>query len=236
MNQLLLKRQLLSSQEIKCIDKFLDISNSNNYWQNGLLSLYGNNLDELNVKKNLELSNGDILKEIHNIIVNKLDQEKDFFNFVFPKQTSGILISKTEKGGYYNPHFDSYLNGHFSTTVFLNDPDEYEGGELCLFINGKEKKFKLKAGHAITYSTGIMHRVNMVKSGVRYASVFWTHSWLPDASMRNICYELENIKSSILNKKKNPSKKEVITCEEASENSVFLVDNLIESILRLHSK
>lgn len=105
-------------------------------------------------------------------------RNKTFSNFTNPKESWQPMCTKTPVSGYYKPHFDDTGLGHYSTTIFISDPDEYEGGELVLWLDGKEVFFKPKSGMGITYETGIGHRVNTVTKGERIAFVFWTHcSW-----------------------------------------------------------
>ena len=112
-----------------------------------------------------------------------VDNNQRFTRFTEPKQSSSIHCTRTPTGGYYKPHFDDYNLGNFSTTIFLNEPDEYDGGELVLWLDGKERFFKPKAGHGITYETGIGHRVNTVTKGERLVIVFWTTSRWTDINM-----------------------------------------------------
>ena len=98
------------------------------------------------------------------------------------------MITKTEVGGYYKPHTDVGLLGHYSTTVFLND--DYQGGELELYYDDEIHSIKLPAGHAITYNTGIPHTVRPVTSGTRYVGVTWTTSIFRDKFHRELCYDL----------------------------------------------
>lgn len=114
------------------------------------------------------------------IIFNSLDTNTNYLDFTLADSTNNLLITKTPVGGFYKPHFDHVVNGDFSTTIFLNDPSEYDGGELCLLIDNKEQKFKLDAGYGIVYEIGTPHRVNTVTGGERLACVFWTKSLIHD--------------------------------------------------------
>lgn len=113
------------------------------------------------------------------IIFNALDSSKEFLDFTMPEESNGLFVSKTVSGGFYRPHFD-LMKGNFSVSIFLNDPSEYTGGELCLLIDNREEKFKLKPGYGVVYETGITHRVNKVTSGERLVCVFWTRSSIRD--------------------------------------------------------
>ena len=91
-------------------------------------------------KKVSETFNGDIFK----IIMNNIDVDDEFIAMTCPKSTKNSIFSRIDRGGYYKPHIDHMFTGHYSTTVFLNDPDEYEGGELQLLIDGEVHDIKLK--------------------------------------------------------------------------------------------
>jgi PKHD-type hydroxylase len=79
-----------------------------------------------------------------------------------------------------------------STTVFLNDPDEYDGGELIVNDTYGVEKLKLPAGHAVIYPGTSLHRVSPVTRGRRLASFFWTQSMVRDDAQRNILFDLDN--------------------------------------------
>jgi predicted 2-oxoglutarate/Fe(II)-dependent dioxygenase YbiX len=147
-------------------------------WQDGLSSYSSDptqpDFDPYKIKKNMQC---DIDTDI---IYNALDKNEDFLSFTFARKTGKPLFTNTYTGGYYNAHFDHPNCGHFSTTIFLSDPDTYDGGELVLLLDGEEKKFKLDAGYGITYETGIAHRVNKVTRGDRYAAVLWSTSFIFD--------------------------------------------------------
>lgn len=146
-------------------------------WQSGLLSIdFPNDFNKANktvIKKNLETA---IPTEV---LLNPIDKCNSFLDFTIPKSSTDPIISKMMKGGFYKPHLDNAHSGHFSTTIFLVDPEKYSGGELCLFVNEKEEKFKLNAGYGITYETGIPHSVNPVTEGERIVCVFWTKTRIP---------------------------------------------------------
>lgn len=131
--------------------------------------------------------------------MNRLDDDGEFRAMTCPKNTKNAIFSRISEGGYYKVHVDGMFTGHYSTTVFLNDPEEYEGGELQLLIDGEVHDIKLKKGWAVTYSTGIPHQVKKVTSGKRYVSVFWTTSRIPDIIDRDFYYELSKIEKTLKN-------------------------------------
>ncbi len=222
-------RKVLGEEQIKAIQNLLKHAEEHNLWHNGLKSGGGFS----SIKSNKELSDLQMLQTINSYIMESLDRDRHFLGFTVAKSTNTNIVSKTESGGYYNPHFDNFDNGNYSTTVFLNDPSQYSGGELCLLLgNDEEKKFKLPSGWAVTYPTGLIHRVNEVISGERYVSVFWTTSKIKNDLMRNMYYQLELI---IENLEKNSYSVHFSDCDSVFKDPSFIAKNLQNEILRNYS-
>lgn len=95
-------------------------------------------------------------------------------------QFTGMTYSYMPTGCFYKAHLDSPDLGEFSTTLFLEDPNEYEGGELEVLYDGEVKQFKLEPGYGVTYETGTPHLVRPVTSGARKCCLWWTNSKLPN--------------------------------------------------------
>ena len=104
----------------------------------------------------------------------------EWIHFVCQKGNTHPMFSITQEGGYYRAHFDAPQNGHFSNTLILSDPDEYEGGELEILIDGEINQFKANAGQVVSYETGLAHQVRPVTKGERKALIWWTHSLIPN--------------------------------------------------------
>jgi PKHD-type hydroxylase len=211
-------RKVLNEDELSEIKKFL----SHVEWRDGLKTVTGIKKD---IKNNLESSDA----KVNKIIMNSMDRDLLFHSFVIPKSSNSCILSKMMIGGYYHVHHDSYENGDYSTTVFLNEPNEYEGGELCLFIDNEEVTIKLNAGESVTYPTGIFHKVNEVTSGERIVAVFWTHTNLKDGFMREVYSDVNKILDLLVN---CDLKKEVKTLEEASNDPYFIAKGLLYKINR----
>ena len=141
--------------------------------------------------------------------------------------TNNLIISKITEGGYYKCHFDSEYAGTYSTTIFLNEPDEYVGGDLQLLIDGDLKNFKLNAGWGITYTTGIPHQVLSVTEGVRYAGVFWSTSIISDPFMREIYHGLSNIQQKL-----KSSERVYSNLEEFADDPSNQIEMLKKNIIR----
>jgi PKHD-type hydroxylase len=219
-------RKVLEKDQVELIQNLLKHAEEQNLWHDGLRSGGG----FASVKCNKELSDFQMLQTINSCIMEALDQDRHFLYFTSANSTNLNIISKTESGGYYNPHFDNHDNGDYSTTVFLNDPSNYDGGELCLLLgNDEEKKIKLDAGWAVTYPTGIIHRVNKVLSGTRYVSVFWTRSKIKNITIRNMNYQLELIAESL---EKQAESIHYTDCNAVFKDPIFTIRNLQNEILR----
>jgi PKHD-type hydroxylase len=78
-----------------------------------------------------------------------------------------------------------------SATLFLSDPDSYDGGELVIEDQFGEQRVKLPAGHMVLYPASSVHRVEPVTRGERVASFFWVQSMIRDDGARRILFELD---------------------------------------------
>jgi PKHD-type hydroxylase len=74
-------------------------------------------------------------------------------------------------------------------TVFLEDPDAYDGGELVIEDNFGVQSVKLPAGHAVLYPSSSLHKVNPVTRGTRVASFFWIQSMVRDDAARRLLFD-----------------------------------------------
>ena len=109
-------RKILSDDKLKYIRQLITADDVE--WKDGILSVI--NITQPR-KKLFETFNQDVF----DIIVSDLDKDMDFNSIVVPDETNNLIISKIIEGGYYKCHLDSELLGNYSTTIFLNEPDEY---------------------------------------------------------------------------------------------------------------
>jgi len=101
---------------------------------------------------------------------------KEWNEWILPKNASGMMYSYMTEGCYYRPHIDAPENGNFSSTLFLENPNNYDGGELELLVDDELLTFKLEPGYCVTYETGIPHQVKTVTKGTRKCCVWWVRS------------------------------------------------------------
>ena len=146
------------------------------------------------VKDNQQVKDEDLSEYVRKILFdNSL-----FYSFTVPNIIHNLLFSKTDIGGKYGWHVDNaFIDGNrsdVSFTIFLNDPSDYEGGELEIDPFGK---FKLNKGDAIVYPSTTLHQVCEVTQGTRYVCCGWVQSKVADSAKREVIYDLEAIKQSL---------------------------------------
>ena len=90
------------------------------------------------------------------------------------------------------------MRADISLTVFLNEPEEYDGGELILNSRVNPQPIKLPARNAIVYPTGEFHRVDPVTSGVRSMAIAWVQSIIIDVHQRQILTDIWTAMDGVL--------------------------------------
>lgn len=146
-------------------------------------------------KKNLQLpADSAAAREAGAIVVEGLNANDTFTLAVQPQFIVPPLFSQYGCGMEYPDHIDTaFIGGRrtdVSVTVFLNDPDTYEGGELVVDSGNGERSYRLNAGDAIAYPSSTLHHVNKVTCGTRLAAVLWVQSWVRDPARRQILYDI----------------------------------------------
>ena len=119
-----------------------------------------------------------------------------FSTLADPRRLADFMFSRTGVGGGYADHMDNnYMNrgrpdelrSDLSMTVFLSEPDSYDGGELVIDSDMPfAPSFKMPAGGAVLYATTSVHRVNPVMAGERLAAITWVQSRISDPFLRQM--------------------------------------------------
>lgn len=154
------------------------------------------------VKNNEQLDHeGDIARSIRELVLRGLDRNTTFFSAALPKRCSHPASTGTGGSNFYGNHIDGAvrympesgqrLRTDVSCTVFLNDPEDYDGGELTIADTYGEKMVKLPAGHAVLYPGTSLHQVKPVTRGHRIACFFWIESLVRSDEQRRMLYELD---------------------------------------------
>jgi PKHD-type hydroxylase len=126
-------------------------------------------------------------------------------HLAFPRHVANIMFNRYTPGESYGWHVDNARMFHYRTdlsfTIFLNDPSEYEGGELQIKAEtGQISSVKLKPGEMVLYSTGAIHQVTPVTKGVRTCCVGWFESFIREDSDRALCFKMLKAFSEIKEK------------------------------------
>lgn len=168
-------------------------------WLNGKLSA-GSQAQQ--IKNNLQVDvHHEVYQEISTLVLKALKNNLLVQSAGLPKHILQPMLNCYQDSGNYGNHVDnavqfSSLTGQMirtdvSMTVFLSDPEEYEGGELIVEDNYGCHEVKLDAGDAILYPATSLHRVEPVTSGKRIAAFTWMQSMVKDDWQRTMLFNLD---------------------------------------------
>lgn len=141
-------------------------------------------------------------RAIREMVLKGLERCPNFFSATLPKRIFPPRLNRySGASNAYGNHIDSAVRympdsgqrvrTDISCTVFLNDPADYQGGELCLADTYGEQTVKLPAGHAVIYPGTSLHQVKPVTQGERLACFFWIESMVRNDEQRRLLYELD---------------------------------------------
>ena len=156
------------------------------------------------VKNNQQLAeNCDETRALQALVLAGLERQSNFFSAALPKHISPPLVNRY--GGntnWFGDHVDSavrYLqNGtgrvrtDISCTIFLSDPQDYDGGELVIDDPSGVRRVKLAAGDLVMYPATTVHRVEPVTRGYRLACFFWVQSMVRSQEQRELLFTMDN--------------------------------------------
>ncbi len=133
-----------------------------------------------------------------------LKRNDAFRDATYPNQLHGLMLARYREGMGYGPHVDAPLMGEFpvyrsdlSLTLFLNEPADYDGGELEIQTGAGSARIKLPAGDLIVYSTGDTHQVLPVTRGERLVVVAWIQSFVRDAGVRAMLWDIAQARDEV---------------------------------------
>lgn len=136
------------------------------------------------------------------LVMRGLQRHPLFFSAALPKQLSPPLFNRY--GGAAN-HFGNHVDGavrylhdgagrvrtDLSCTLFLADPDGYDGGELVVEDTYGSQRVKLPAGDLVLYPGTSVHRVDPVTRGHRLAAYFWVQSMVRSDEQRRLLFDMD---------------------------------------------
>lgn len=161
------------------------------------------------VKQNQELKESDhpLVKRYAQAILETALTNEKLRTTVFPSMGKVPQFNKYEGGGAYHRHSDSAFLGRpeirtdFSVTVFLSDPEDYDGGELTMeYPDGTVRRLKEKKGTLVCYPSGVLHHVTPVTRGARVAAITWLQTAIRSPRQRDILASLVSLYTKVKEK------------------------------------
>jgi PKHD-type hydroxylase len=146
---------------------------------------------------------------LQDVVLDALERNALFISAALPLKIFPPLFNSYSIGQSFGAHIDNSIRQikgtphrvrtDLSATLFLSEPEEYEGGELVIEDNFGVQKIKLPAGHMILYPASSVHHVTPITSGKRVASFFWIQSMVRGDEERRILFDLDVAIQNILN-------------------------------------
>jgi len=142
---------------------------------------------------------------INEFVVQKLYAHPVFQSLALPSRVSAAFISRCKPGMSYGQHIDDPIMGtaqaryrsDVAVTVFLSNPNDYEGGELRIESRFGPVSVKLEAGCAVVYPASSLHEVTPVTQGERVVCALWAQSMVRDAHQRDLLHELNEAREAL---------------------------------------
>ena len=163
------------------------------------------------VKKNEQLPpDSEAARKLGNRIISALTANPRFISAGIPQQIFPPLFNRyaASNGHHFGIHVDNAVRGDrltglrirtdLSVTLFLSEPEEYDGGELIIEDFYGSHEIKLPAGHLVLYPASSLHMVTPVTRGTRVASFFWLQSMVRDAHARSLIFDLDTAIQSLV--------------------------------------
>jgi PKHD-type hydroxylase len=186
---------VLSKEEVRQFRQHLDGAD----WQDGARS--AGTLAQ-HVKANQQLDeDAAVAVSLGNHILRTLGSHPTFISAALPRKIYPPRFNRYGGGGTYGLHVDSAvmpipgtrdsLRSDLAATLFLAEPEDYEGGELEIETAFGAQAVKLAAGDMVLYPASSLHRVAPVTQGARVASFFWVESMVGDEGKRSLLFDLD---------------------------------------------
>lgn len=154
------------------------------------------------VKRNRQLpQESSEARKVGEIVLDALDRNLLFTSAALPSRVYPPLFNRYEAGESFGNHVDNAIRqvpstGHrvrtdLAATLFFNDPEDYDGGELVIDDTYGPHAVKLPAGHMVLYPATSLHRLQPVTRGARIASFFWIQSLVREDAQRSLLFDLD---------------------------------------------
>lgn len=153
-------------------------------------------------KNNMQIpENSPAAKQLGEMILGALGKNPLFLSAALPLKVFPPLFNRYSGGQSFGTHVDNAIRQitgtplrirtDLSATLFFANPDEYDGGELCVEDTYGIKAVKLPAGSMVLYPSTSLHHVKPVTRGARISSFFWIQSMIRDDGQRTLLFDLD---------------------------------------------
>ena len=192
-------KQLLSAADLEKIQSLV----ANAQWQSGSITAGAQARDK---KANEEMDQRcESWTAINQLVVTQLYAHPVFQSMVLPSKVSAAFVSRCLPGMHYGQHIDDPIMGNMNAryrsdvavTVFLSDPETYDGGELTIQSRFGPVSVKLPAGNAVVYPASSLHEVTPVTRGKRVVCALWAQSMVRDAQHRELLHDLDEARQAL---------------------------------------
>ncbi len=187
--------QVLNADELKQMQSLMEAAK----WVDGKVTA---GTQSAQVKRNIQLPESSPEAEAaRQIVLTALSRNALFFSAALPKKIYPPLFNQYRDGMDFGAHIDNAVRTHaltglhvrtdISCTLFLADPDSYDGGELVVEDTYGQQMVKLPAGDMVLYPGSSLHHLRPVTRGARLASFFWLQSMIRDDAQRTLLFDMD---------------------------------------------
>ena len=187
--------EVFNSDQVRQIRQYIE----QGAWQDGRATAGG---QAVSVKNNQQLDeHAELTRQLSDAVLDALARSPLFISAALPLKIYPPMFNRYGVGETYGLHVDNAvrvipgtptrIRTDLSATLFLSDPDEYEGGELRIEDKFGSHTVKLNAGDLILYPSTSLHKVEPVRKGVRIASFFWLQSMIRQHEQRDVLFDLD---------------------------------------------
>ncbi len=189
--------QILSKEEVRTLREHLT---DDTLWIDGRTSA---GVQAMEVKRNEQVKQDHpVAQQLQAQVLAAVQRSPLFFSAALPRRCYNPLFNRYRpEHPAYGAHIDGailhskrtqeWVRTDVSCTVFLSEPDEYDGGELTIHDTFGTQRVKLAAGDAVLYPSTSLHEVTPVTRGARIASFFWVESMVRSDDQRRLLFELD---------------------------------------------
>jgi PKHD-type hydroxylase len=187
--------QVFTKDEVRWLRERLDAGQ----WADGNMT---SGHQSATAKRNLQLPEDSAeAKAVSALVVQALNANPMFVSAALPHTVFPPLFNRYEGGGEFGTHVDNAIRqqrggslrirSDLSATLFLSDPEDYDGGELVIEEMYGPQTVKLPAGDLVLYPSKSLHRVTPVTRGARVSSFMWLQSLVRDDADRETLFRMD---------------------------------------------